>query len=140
MTASEEKDYGTILAEERTDLAESRTSLAENRTFQAAERTYSAWIRTGFTIASAGLTLGKALQDTESGNIALFVGGSLIAIGMLAFVYAWLGYKAVYDYLRQTMVTKTDKKQPFTMNLTIVTILTLALLIICIFGFWIMLF
>lgn len=99
MGESEKKSKSSQeLAEERTRLAELRNSLAESRTLQAAERTYAAWIRTGFTIAGAGWTLGQALRDSESRNIALLLGGALIVLGLLCFVYGWLGFKAVFDY------------------------------------------
>lgn len=59
--------------------------MAESRTLQAAERTYAAWIRTGFTIAGAGWTLGTALGDSESGTIALILGGHIDTAGYVLF-------------------------------------------------------
>lgn len=128
------------LARERTELAELRSDLAQNRTLQAAERTYAAWVRTGFTIAGAGWTLGQALQDTESREVALLIGGALIILGLMCFVYAWFGFKSVFDYLRENMDKEDANKYPFTMNLTTVTILSVALFVIFVIGFGMLLF
>lgn len=128
------------LAHERTELAKMRSDLAKNRTLQAAERTYAAWVRTGFTFAGAGWTLAQALQDTESREVALLVGGALIILGLLSFVYAWFGFKSVYDYLKETMDVEDASKYPFTMNLTTVSIISVVLFIIFVIGFWMLLF
>ncbi|WP_277630493.1 DUF202 domain-containing protein [Atopococcus tabaci] len=123
------------LAQDRNKLAKLRNELAESRTLQAAERTYAAWIRTGFTIAGAGWTLGTALRDSESQNVALLLGGALIILGLMCFVYAWFGFKAVFDYLRESSVLQGEKEYPFTMNLTTVTILSVTLFIIFVVAF-----
>lgn len=128
------------LAEERTMLARLRNDLAENRTLQAAERTYSAWIRSGFTIAGAGWTLGQLLSDTQSKNIALIIGGALIGLGLMCFIYAWIGFKSVYDYLKKTSIGESGKEYPFTMNLVTVTILSVVLFIIFVVAFGMLLF
>lgn len=128
------------LVKNSNDLAKERTVLAERRTFLAAERTYSAWLRTGLAIASAGLTIGKALQDSKGGEIALFIGGTLITVGMFTLVYAWFVYKKVYDYLRNEYPKDNDKTHLFTMNIIAITLLTIILLVVCVFGFWFMLF
>lgn len=123
------------LAEERTKLAKLRNDLAENRTLQAAERTYAAWIRTGFTIAGAGWTLSQLLNDTENRMIALLIGGALIFLGLVCFVYAWIGFKSVYDYLKKTFIGESDKKYPFTMNLLTVTVMSVVLFIVFVVAF-----
>lgn len=128
------------LARDRTELAELRSDLAQNRTLQAAERTYAAWIRTGFTVAGAGWTLGQALQNSESQNVALILGGALIILGLLCFVYAWFGFKAVFDYLKNTFGEDEEKDYPLAMNLTTVTILSVALFVIFLFGFGMLIF
>lgn len=128
------------LAKTRTELAELRSDLARNRTLQAAERTYAAWVRTGFTIAGAGWTLGQALQNSESREVALFLGGTLIILGLLCFVYAWFGYKSVFDYLKRNMDAQDAKEYPFTMNITTVTIVSVVLFIVFVIGFSLLLF
>lgn len=139
-TKLKEKKSNEELARDRTELAELRSDLARNRTLQAAERTYAAWVRTGFTIAGAGWTLAQALRNTESNAVALLVGGTLIILGLLCFVYAWFGFKSVYDYLTKTMAEEDANEYPFTMNLTTVTIISVALFIIFIIGFGMLLF
>lgn len=128
------------LAEERTKLAQLRNDLAENRTLQAAERTYAAWIRTGFTMAGAGWTLGELLNDTASKNLALVIGGALIFLGLMCFVYAWVGFKAVYDYLKKISIGESGKEYPVTMNLLTVTIMSVVLFIIFVVAFAFLLF
>lgn len=128
------------LARIRTDLAELRSDLAQNRTLQAAERTYAAWIRTGFTIASAGWAFAQALQSTNSKEVSFLIGGTLITLGILCFVYAWLGFKSVFDFLKKNLERKDADDYPFTMNLVTVTILSVALIIIFVIGFWMLLF
>lgn len=128
------------LAHERTELAEFRSDLAQNRTLQAAERTYAAWVRTGFTIAGAGWTFAQALQNTSSNEVALFIGGALIILGILCFVYAWFGFKSIFDYLSSHLDQKDANKYPFTMNLATVTIISVVLIIIFVFGFGMLLF
>lgn len=140
MSESEQKKSSNELADQRTKLAKLRNDLAENRTLQAAERTYAAWIRTGFTIAGAGWTLGELLRDTENRDIALLLGGALIVLGLLCFVYAWFGFKAVFDYLKKTSVTDRDKDYPFTMNIVTVTLLSAVLFIIFVAAFAMLLF
>lgn len=128
------------LARDRTEMAELRSDLARNRTLQAAERTYTAWVRTGFTIAGAGWTFAQALQSSESNEVALIIGGALIVLGLLCFVYAWFGFKSVFDYLRKNMDEQDASEYPFTMNLTTVTIISVVLFIIFVIGFWMLLF
>ena len=122
-----------------TQMAENRTDMAKSRTLLAAERTYSAWIRTGFAIASAGLTIGKALRDTGSAQIALLIGGALIIIGMLTFVYAWINYRSIYHHLLESYGSEKEKKMPFNLNMTAISFFTISLLMISILGFWVML-
>ncbi|GEK89140.1 protein of unknown function [Alkalibacterium putridalgicola] len=128
------------LAELRTDLAEMRNAMAESRTLLAAERTYAAWIRIGFTLAGAGWTLGTALRDTENATVGLILGGCLIFLGMFSFIYAWIGYKAVYDYLKGYFSDTTERNYPSTLNLTTVTIISVVLLIVFAAGFVLLLF
>lgn len=138
--SEEEKRDKNELAEFRTELAEMRSSMAESRTLQAAERTYAAWIRTGFTIAGAGWTLGTALRDSESATIALILGGTLILLGMFSFIYAWIGFRAVYNYLKEQYEEKEGKDYPTKLNLTTVTIMSLVLFIVFAAGFGLLLF
>lgn len=128
------------LAEERTRLAQLRNELAQSRTLQAAERTYAAWIRTGFTIAGAGWTVGQLLQDSESRNVALLLGGSLIVLGLLCFVYGWISYKAVFDYVKKTDHASLEENYPTIMNLITVTALSGMLLVIFVVAFSLLLF
>lgn len=127
------------LARNRTDLAHLRSELAQSRTLQAAERTYASWVRTGFTIAGAGWTLGQALRNSEGRNMSLLLGGALIILGLMCFIYAWLGFKRVYDYLKYTFGDENEK-DPFTMNLITVTILSATLFGIFVLGFGMLLF
>lgn len=138
--SEENKKSSNELAEERTTLAKFRNDLAESRTLQAAERTYAAWIRTGFTIAGAGWTLGQALQSSESRDIALLIGGALIVLGLMCFVYAWFGFKSVFDYLKKISIASNEKEQPFTMNLITVTIMSVVLFIIFVIAFAMLIF
>lgn len=128
------------LALDRTKLAELRSDLAQNRTLQAAERTYAAWVRTGFTIAGAGWTLGQALQNSESREVALLLGGALIILGLMCFVFAWYGFKSVFDYLKETFEEDEKKAYPFKTNLVIVSILSFSLFVIFVFAFGMMIF
>lgn len=128
------------LAQERTDLAKLRSELAQNRTLQAAERTYAAWIRTGFTIAGAGWTLGQALHNNENSNTALLIGGTMILLGLLCFVYAWISYKAVFDYVKHTFFDNDKEIYPTKMNLITVSVLSGVLLVIFILAFSMLLF
>ncbi|WP_027107797.1 YidH family protein [Lacticigenium naphthae] len=134
----EAENKNNEMTTQRNQLAKKRTQLAENRTFQAAERTYSAWIRTGFSISTAGLTIGKILHDSAEGNIALLIGGMLIFIGMSTFVYAWIGYKNVYDDLRKDSMIREGEARPFKTNIVGVSILTVALLVVAMLGLWLM--
>lgn len=140
MSENKEKLSSIELAEERTRLAKLRNDLAENRTLQAAERTYAAWIRTGFSIAGAGWTLSQLLRDSENYRIALLIGGTLIVLGLMCFVYAWLGYKSVYDYIKESFLDNDMKNYPFTMNLLPVSVLSVVLFIVFVAGFGMLLF
>src|SRR5690625_4922774 len=110
MSETGKKKSNEELAQDRTKLARTRNSLAQNRTLQAAERTYAAWIRTGFTLAGAGWTLGQALQSSEGRNFVMVLGGALIILGLMCFVYAWFGFKAVFEYLKRTSKTGEKKR------------------------------
>ncbi|GAA0353315.1 hypothetical protein GCM10008932_02930 [Alkalibacterium iburiense] len=127
------------LAEFRTELAEMRSSMAESRTLLAAERTYAAWIRTGFTIAGAGWTLGTALRDSEGATAGLILGGALIILGMFSFIFAWIGFKAIYDYLKEQFKDDDDKSYPTTLNLTTVTVISVVLFVVFAAGFGLLL-
>jgi len=139
MNEEKEKSLSDKLAEQRTELAQMRNFLAENRTLQAAERTYAAWVRTGFTIAGAGWTLGSLLQDSENRTVALLLGGTLIILGLLSFVYAWVGFRAVFNYLKKDY-NGDEKNYPFTMNMTTVTIISVMLFIVFVVGYGMLLF
>lgn len=123
------------LAESRTHLAKERNSLAESRTLQAAERTYVAWVRTGFTIAGAGWTMGTALRNTEGSTLGLFIGGILMFLGMISFIYAWISYKAIYDYLKGDLADAVERNYPSNLNLITVTITSTTLVLVFIIGF-----
>ncbi len=127
------------LAIERTVLAEQRNDLAENRTLQASERTFVAWIRTGFTLASAGWTLGTLLQDTEESNFALIVGGALILLGILCFVYGWYGFYEIYKYLKKKGVYTGHRDYPFKRNLFVVSLMTVTLILVFVVAFSVLL-
>ena len=137
---SKQEKSSEELAVDRTELAELRSDLAQNRTLQAGERTYAAWIRTGFTIAGAGWTLAQALSRSESNEVALMIGGALIALGILCFIYAWFGFKSVVDFLKDSFREIDDKDIPFTMNLATVSILSVVLVVIFVFAFGMLLF
>jgi len=130
----------TELAKDRTEIAHLRNDLAESRTLQAAERTYAAWVRTGFTIAGAGWTLGQALQGDQGRNTALLLGGALIIIGLMCFIFGWVGFKNVYDYLEEIVEEDREKDYPFETNFTVITILSVALIVVFVFGFGTLLF
>lgn len=138
------KDYNNKtsneLAIERTRLAEIRNDLAENRTLQASERTYAAWVRTGFTLASAGWTFGKLLEDTGSAPMPLVLGGTLILLGILCFVYGWYGFQAIHKYLRKMGVYQGKREYPFTRNLVIISLMTITLILVFVLGFSLLLF
>lgn len=123
------------LAEIRTELAETRSSMAESRTILAAERTYASWVRTGFTFAGAGWTLATAFLQTDNASTALIIGGILVFLGMFAFIYAWIGFKVVYDYLNKQFPEKTDTRYPSHLNLITVTIISVVLLLVFGAGF-----
>lgn len=128
------------LAELRTDLAEMRNTMAESRTLLAAERTYAAWVRTGFTIAGAGWTLGTALRDSADATAGLILGGILIFLGLLSFIYAWIAFKAVYDYLKKHVADDSGMNYPSTLNLTTVTMTSVLLILVFSAGFGLLLF
>lgn len=140
MSENNEQRSSNELAEERTRLAKLRNDLAENRTLLAAERTYMAWIRTGFSIAGVGWTFSQLLQDSENFQIALYIGGTLIVLGLMCFVYAWLGYKSVYDYIKKSFLDNDMKNYPFKMNLVTVSVLSVVLFIVFLVGFGMLLF
>lgn len=140
MSENNEQRSSNELAEERTRLAKLRNDLAENRTLLAAERTYMAWIRTGFSIAGVGWTFSQLLRDSENFQIALYIGGTLIVLGLMCFVYAWLGYKSVYDYIKKSFLDNDMKNYPFKMNLVTVSVLSVVLFIVFLVGFSMLLF
>lgn len=140
MSENNEQRSSNELAEERTRLAKLRNDLAENRTLLAAERTYMAWIRTGFSIAGVGWTFSQLLRDSENFQIALYIGGTLIVLGLMCFVYAWLGYKSVYDYIKKSFLDNDMKNYPFKMNLVTVSVLSVVLFIVFLVGFGMLLF
>lgn len=140
MSENNEQRSSNELAEERTRLAKLRNDLAENRTLLAAERTYMAWIRTGFSIAGVGWTFSQLLRDSENFQVALYIGGTLIVLGLMCFVYAWLGYKSVYDYIKKSFLDNDMKNYPFKMNLVTVSVLSVVLFIVFLVGFGMLLF
>ena len=128
------------LALERTEMAGARNVLARIRTVQSAERTYAAWLRTGFAIAGAGWTVGVLFFGRENSRYVFFLSGTLIALGILCFIYAWVGYrrsyKFVYNFCEDMSPNDplSDRKmQQF--NFRTVTILTLALTLVFILSF-----
>lgn len=123
------------LANMRTELAELRNSMAESLTLLAAERTYAAWVRTGFTIAGAGWTLGTALRESDAATIGVILGGTLVLLGMFSFIYAWIGFKAVYDYLKANLTDTKEINYPSKLNLTTVTVISFVLFLVFAAGF-----
>lgn len=86
----EQKDRGTLLAEERTDLA-------VHRTIAASERTLLAWIRTALSMIGFGFTIYKFFQylpaELASGNVRRpqaprNLGLTLIALGTVTLAAA----------------------------------------------------
>lgn len=140
MSDGKEQRSSNELAEERTNLAKLRNDLAESRTLLAAERTYMAWVRTGFSIAGVGWTFGQVLRDSENFQVALIIGGTLIVLGLMCFVYAWVGYKAVFDYIKKSFIDNDIKDYPFRMNFFTVSILSIVLFILFLVGFIMLLF
>lgn len=126
------------LAEDRTRLAEIRNDYAESRTIQAAQRTYAAWTRTGFTLASTGWAFSRTLQEINPGAMPLLIGGILMALGVVSFIYGWYGFRAVYKFLQETTLM-VDQKYPYRMDYVLVTIMTIVLVIVFILGFSILL-
>ena len=85
-----QKDWGTLLAEERTDLALQRTIIA-------AEKTLMAWIRTALSMIGFGFTIYKFFQylpeEIAAGTVRRpqaprNLGMTLIALGTLALATA----------------------------------------------------
>ncbi|MBG9982483.1 DUF202 domain-containing protein [Aerococcaceae bacterium DSM 111020] len=129
------------LAQMRTYYAEVRSDLARNRTIQAAERTYAAWVRTGFSMAGVGWTFGTLLQDTNKETLALILGGGLIILGIICFIYGWIGFRRVYKYL-ETFLEDDPTEVDFLSDLNMITvsILTISLVVISILGYGFLIF
>lgn len=119
-------------------MAEVRTSLARSRTYLAAERTFAAWIRTGFAIAGAGVTLGTALNDTESRELSWAIGGSLIFVGLYCFIFAWRGYKNIHEYITRNYEKRGLEAQSFSFHFFTISLITLVLSVASILGFYLM--
>lgn len=78
-----------------TELAHNRTRWAADRTFWAADRTLIAWIRTSLALIGFGFGIGKVVDYVEKlgregdpFRAAQYVGGSLVALAVLALVGA----------------------------------------------------
>lgn len=59
---------------------------------------------------------------------------------MFSFVYAWIGFSAVYNYLKNQYEEKEGKDYPTKLNLTTVTVMLLVLFIVFAAGFGLLLF
>ena len=119
-------------------LAAVRTSLARSRTYMAAERTFAACIRTGFAIAGAGGAIGTALKNSQSRQLSWVIGTALILVGIFSFIYAWRGYKNVYDYIKLHNTILDVDTQSFSLNMFTVSAITVILLIASLLGFYLM--
>ncbi len=116
-------------------LAEKRTTFARGRSFYAVERTFAAWIRTGFAISGAGVTLGKALQNSDSSDWALIMGGILIVMGIFTFGFAYYEYLESYRFINRVYESFDEPIQNFKNNIIAATILIFTLIIVSIMGF-----
>lgn len=124
--------------EKKNEMAEIRTTYARTRTLMAAERTYSAWIRTGFTVSTAGITIGKILRQTTSSKLALLIGTTLIVLGISTFAYAWIGFYKTYIYIKENYKSDEIRPQSFRKNLFAITAFSFLLAFTSILGFWLM--
>ncbi|PJH69294.1 hypothetical protein CVR96_27075, partial [Salmonella enterica subsp. enterica serovar Typhimurium] len=43
--------------------------------------------------------MGGFLRDNNDAAIGSIIGGILIVLGILTFLYAWIEYKITYDYI-----------------------------------------
>lgn len=131
---------GELLASERTNLANMRNVYALKRTAQASDRTYLAWLRSGFSIVSAGVAFTGLLIRSNATPYSGIIGGITIAIGLLAFVYAWYQYYENYKWMGKTATIEQRDGVPTKSNLVIVTIITFVLLTMSITAFALVLF
>lgn len=131
---------GDLLASERTNLANKRNVYALKRTLQAAERTYSAWLRTGFSIVSAGVAFAGLLGQTSADVFSTVIGGLLISVGLMAFIYAWFQYFETYKWLRKIATKEQQDGAPVKTDLAIITIITIMLLGTSVTAFALVLF
>lgn len=122
----------------KTEMAEIRTTYARTRTLMAAERTYSAWIRTGFTVSTAGVTIGKILRETTYKFLTLTIGTTLIVLGIATFIYAWVGFYQTYCYIRDHYEADLIRPQSFMKNLFSITVFSVLLMVASVLGFWLM--
>lgn len=124
----------------RTQLARKRNMLSRIRTIQAAERTYLSWVRTGFAMASAGWTLGQLLSTTNRNIFALILGGSLIFLGIICFIYGWIFFRNTYFYIYDKKISLDSgddykDRQLLRFNMATATVLTVALTLIFISAY-----
>ncbi|MGX7106484.1 DUF202 domain-containing protein [Hutsoniella sourekii] len=122
----------------RTFLASERTDKATLRTAQASQRTYAAWVRTGFSITSAGTALGQLLKSSPYANVSIYLAYALVTIGLLAFVFGWLGYSRDYHYKVQTIDPKSPAKQRFRQDYLFISLFSFFLLAICIAAYYLL--
>lgn len=116
------KDYGTKLAEDRTNLALVRTRLA-------LERTLDAWVRTGISMIGFGFTIYKFLQELQQKqgflpdrpHAARNFGLALVITGILGLIAAI--YQHVHSY-RQIGLRPLQRP----MSVSLVTAVLVALL------------
>jgi putative membrane protein len=126
---TEQKDRGTILAEQRTNLAVQRTVIA-------AERTLMAWIRTSLSMIGFGFSLYKFFQympeqlaagTIRRPNAPRNLGLSLIALGTVTLLgAAWQHRK----FLNQIDADQTRHK------VSIALFVALAVILIGIVAFY----
>lgn len=66
----------------------------------ANERTFLAWVRTSLALLAAGVAL-EALQLPIVAGFRLVAAGAFVGLGLLAAVYAWLGWMRTERALRE---------------------------------------
>ena len=104
--------------------------LALDRTLLAAERTYSAWTRTGLAAMGGGLAVVRALvfnSDVHK-TVSHIIGGMLVILGAVIFVYAIISYRRICARLSQDALMKNSSGA--------MILITAALLIIAALIFW----
>ena len=79
--------------------------------------------------------MGTALKNTKSATLGLVIGSILMLLGMISFIYAWVSYKAIYDYLKGQLAKAVKRNYPSNLNLITVTITSSVLVLVFAIGF-----